>query len=813
MPITIKAANLKYKDSNGEYVGVNSISDMTTSEQLAAINTAGTNQTNTVNNAGTIQVAAVNSAGATQTAAVNSAGATQVTNIQNKGTEVLESIPNEYSELSGEVDTIKSALNDKAPVIISSASGDIASFDDGADGMPVKELNVSIEPVQDLHGYDNPWPAGGGKNIGLLADTTVVSEQRCNKTYQNNGVTLVSTGQYGRVGFSFAVTNGETYTVSCKAKRVNTVQNIYLNNANEWNYSYGVFTLTDTLTTFTKTFTATSDVFFFGCYVNAEGSSIVVEDFMLEKSSSATSFVPYSNICPITGWTGANVWGTGRNLLNASACTDGYYISASGVISADNTSMYSDFIPVKTGTYVLSLKNNDSVGRTIRIHGYDAEGMWLQQITTTNIASGQKGSVLINVPSSVVNVRISMPNNATEIQLEPGSTAHSYESYTGATLPLTWQSSAGTVYGGSLTVNEDGTGRLSVTHKTGLADGTTIKAEGVYANGCAYSNNIPDAYNDSDYARQREVLITSDKLKGSQFVNIAQTQYGVAQSGGRRAVFNIQGCTTVPEYNAWLQTNTPTIRYELAEPIVYELTALEVLETLKVNNIWADTGAVEVTYRADTKAYVDDAIPSVPVQDVQVNGTSILNNGVANVPVATENTLGVIKTSTWFFMNNGVMTMRAPSEAQQKAGNADRIVPVSTQHKSVFWGLAKAAGDSTQSASSNAVGTYTESAKSAIAQMLGGSVSVSGTTPSITALPGVRYVCGEVSTIDITTPESGVVDIVFTSGSTPAVLTVTPPTGMTMKWANGFDPTALEANTTYEINIMDGCLGVAGTWT
>jgi len=91
-------------------------------------------------------------------------------------------------------------------------------------------------------------------------------------------------------------------------------------------------------------------------------------------------------------------------------------------------------------------------------------------------------------------------------------------------------------------------------------------------------------------------------------------------------------------------------------------------------------------------------------------------------------------------------------------------------------------------------------------------VTVSGTTPTINALPGVRYICGEVSTIDIVTPESGIVDVVFTSGSTPAVLTVTPPSGQTVKWANGFNPDNLDANTTYEINIADG-LGVAGAWT
>ena len=90
--------------------------------------------------------------------------------------------------------------------------------------------------------------------------------------------------------------------------------------------------------------------------------------------------------------------------------------------------------------------------------------------------------------------------------------------------------------------------------------------------------------------------------------------------------------------------------------------------------------------------------------------------------------------------------------------------------------------------------------------------TVSGATPTITAQDNHRYVCGEVSTLDITLPASGIVDVVFQSGSTATVLTITPPTGVTVKWANGFDPTALEANTTYEINIADG-LGVAATWT
>ena len=91
-------------------------------------------------------------------------------------------------------------------------------------------------------------------------------------------------------------------------------------------------------------------------------------------------------------------------------------------------------------------------------------------------------------------------------------------------------------------------------------------------------------------------------------------------------------------------------------------------------------------------------------------------------------------------------------------------------------------------------------------------VQVSGTTPVINALPGVRYVCGEVATLEIVLPESGIIDVTFESGTTATVLTVTPPTGQSVKWANGFDPDNLDADTTYEINIMDG-LGVTVAWS
>ena len=90
---------------------------------------------------------------------------------------------------------------------------------------------------------------------------------------------------------------------------------------------------------------------------------------------------------------------------------------------------------------------------------------------------------------------------------------------------------------------------------------------------------------------------------------------------------------------------------------------------------------------------------------------------------------------------------------------------------------------------------------------VGSVVAVSGTTPTITALSGFRYVCGEVSTLDITPCVSGICDIFFISGSTATVLTLP----NTVKFPDGaFTP---EANTAYEINILDGVYGAVMAWT
>lgn len=90
-----------------------------------------------------------------------------------------------------------------------------------------------------------------------------------------------------------------------------------------------------------------------------------------------------------------------------------------------------------------------------------------------------------------------------------------------------------------------------------------------------------------------------------------------------------------------------------------------------------------------------------------------------------------------------------------------------------------------------------------------GAVEVSGTTPTITAETGKRYICGEVSEISFTPCASGLCEVRFTSGTTAALLTVPG----TVRWPSWFDPAHLRTSTTYVLNVADGELGVVGAWS
>lgn len=197
--------------------------------------------------------------------------------------------------------------------------------------------------------------------------------------------------------------------------------------------------------------------------------------------------------------------------------------------------------------------------------------------------------------------------------------------------------------------------------------------------------------------------------------------------------------------------------------------------------------------------------------------TSIdLTDYVKNTDYATQSTAGVVRVNDKFGIllgSNGLLMLDPSTSTDVKAGTeAFKTLTPYNQSASTFYGLAKASGHDEKD-STLPVGTYTDEAKTAIKQMLGIHDTidsfveeVTGTDVTITGQPSYRYNCGEVLSLSITPPSSGTIDIRFTSGSTPTVLTLPQTVKMPEWWVE------VETNTIYEICITDGIYCGVMTW-
>lgn len=167
------------------------------------------------------------------------------------------------------------------------------------------------------------------------------------------------------------------------------------------------------------------------------------------------------NVRPISGWTRCEIPHTGKNLLRATDVYDDETTKTSG-----NVRMFKLVVP--NGTYTISTNaeyvdnlacifvgSSDSYGRSMSTSGNGINPSNPRTLTITN------GIIVIGVRKDLnaggkIVTRQELKNEAVTIQVEYGSTATAYESYQGEIIPINWQSEAGTVYGGTVTLNEDG---------------------------------------------------------------------------------------------------------------------------------------------------------------------------------------------------------------------------------------------------------------------------------------------------------------------------------------------------------------------
>lgn len=137
------------------------------------------------------------------------------------------------------------------------------------------------------------------------------------------------------------------------------------------------------------------------------------------------------------------------------------------------------------------------------------------------------------------------------------------------------------------------------------------------------------------------------------------------------------------------------------------------------------------TYPAEAQAAIKTML-GVTDLDVQIAGSSIVSNGVANIPYAGVNDAGVIKIGAGLTINNGTLSVNGATASTIKAGTSlsSPIVPA-YQHQSIYYGLSKLAGVDLANETVT-IGTYPAESQAAIKTMLGLSDGVTF-TPSVAA--------------------------------------------------------------------------------
>lgn len=301
-----------------------------------------------------------------------------------------------------------------------------------------------------------------------------------------------------------------------------------------------------------------------------------------------------TNIRPISGWTGVEVYQSGKNLFDQSMLYEQVSWSIISFRLKPNTTytMSTNMTQAKADELPLYFKNTGGGGGP----------------STNLVYSGRPVSVMSDANGTLyISFR---RGSGTDVfanynfQIELGSSATSYEPYNGKTYPISWQTEAGTVYGGSLDLT---TGVLKVNQKGYVFNGTENWVRSGTYNGSFYLNT-----RDYHVFPSEKSICSHADVDQSFFAGYGYGLFGL--DGSNKENFNIwimQANTTLDEFNAYLadqySNGTPlTAVLELKNPVTYQLTPVQIATLLGSNSFWSNgNGVVDLEYRCDTKLYIE----------------------------------------------------------------------------------------------------------------------------------------------------------------------------------------------------------------
>lgn len=467
---------------------------------------------------------------------------------------------------------------------------------------PIKELVVNVDPVQDLHGYDRPWPEGGGDNKlppAATAETKTASTGFKVTSYADGHYHLSKTasGASDSVSFDLAnsaeassgmyfipkcsISNGSV-TISIRDASNNVIKEAYLGNTSP--------------TAIGTTGTATKIVFF----VAAAVDSIEVDVYPMLGASVLTSWSPYSNEGPISGWTGANISRTGENLFNIvpdEIKTISFYTAENPVIQY----RYGFEFLLPAGTYTINAEFKGTPESTFIYGGvYKKSGLRVNQL---NVVAGTTITPRTITIADDERIIYYDANNSTleaakqafgrlNMWVNVGSSAPTFAAYVGNTYQIDWTDEAGTVYKGTMTIKDDGSATLVSTY----ADVDLSTMTWTTAGSGRHSANNPVGIKTVGNAGVVNALCSQYiAVRGG---DIQNTDMSLGMVNSAQIQVNDTRLNGIDADDFKTAMNGVKMVYELATPVTYDLTPQQVISTLQgYNNVWANTGDVTVTFR------------------------------------------------------------------------------------------------------------------------------------------------------------------------------------------------------------------------
>ena len=338
-----------------------------------------------------------------------------------------------------------------------------------------------------------------------------------------------------------------------------------------------------------------------------------------------------TNIRPITGWTGATVTRTGKNLIgfgdrlaawgsnHTDVGNDSYLVKSTGTGYSNPYRFADEDIDVTLSGIITDLEG----ARGWRIDLLDANNVVVGSIRQgTTVVSGKASKIRLNYSASSTGAIFE------KIQLELGTQATSYEPYKGTTYPVSF-SEAGTVYGGTLDVVNG-----ILTKEYDIVDLGSLSWR--RRTGSMFSATLPSSAN---------VLTDISKYIGSclpiqyapGYAVVTDGYIGIYKTAASTQTDTIYlnlstiGITDVTTLSEWLTTNSVQLVYPLATPQTYQLTPTEITTLLGQNNVWADCGDVTVTLQLPSTLINPTRFPSSPKIRVHGQGTLYIGNTAITV--------------------------------------------------------------------------------------------------------------------------------------------------------------------------------------